>query len=200
MQDDLPVQPLGYEPHTEAGLGRAYWLKVMKLAIVVAIISGAITFLLRLRSPRVESPRLPCASNLRQLGLGAIMYANEHHMKMPDDLQTLFDSEEFGSSVLVCPSSNLPSLSRATTQAADAAITSSQVSYIYLGKGLTVNAPADTVLMYEPIGDHGDGMNVLFADAHVEWLDLIEAQKLLARIAAGQNPVRYPAPVMSTQP
>ena len=128
------------------------------------------------------------------------MYANEHHLKMPDDLQTLFDSEELGANVLVCPRSNLPSLSGATTQAADAAITSNQASYIYLGKGLTLNAPADTVLMHEPIVDHGDGMNVLFADAHVEWLDLAEAKKLIARIGSGQNPVRYPDLTSPTQP
>jgi prepilin-type processing-associated H-X9-DG protein len=201
MRDDQPVQPLEYEPRTDAGLRRAYWLKVMKLAIVVAIIFGGIAFVLPfLNQARVENPRLACANSLRQLGLGAIMYAYQNNLKIPDDLQTLFDSQELGSSVLVCPSSNLPSLSGATTQAADAAIAANQVSYIYLGKGLTLNAPADTVLMYEPLADHQDGINVLFVDAHVEWLDLKEAKKLLARIAVGENPVRYSASVSSTQP
>jgi len=200
MQDDRPAQPLEYEPRTDAKLWRAYWLKVMKLAIVIAIIFGIVaSILLFLDRPRDPNYRLQCASNLRQLGLAAVMYADEHHLQMPDNLQTLFDSQELGSSVLVCPTSSLPQLA-ATTQAADAAIAANQISYVYLGKGLSVNAPADTVLMYEPLADHQDRINVLFVDAHVEWLDLVEAKKLLARIAAGENPLRYPAPVSSTQP
>ena len=50
------------------------------------------------------------------------------------------------------------------------AIAAGQLSYIYCGKGLTVNSGDDVVLMYEPISNHGDGITVLFADAHVDWL------------------------------
>jgi prepilin-type processing-associated H-X9-DG protein len=199
MRIDGPAAPLDYESSTRKR--RRFWPGIVIVTIFVAILVFLLPAVMpQLNPPHVNTTRNACANNLRQLGLAAIMYANTHNMKMPDELQTLFDSEELATGVLVCPASNLPSLIGATTQAADASIKSKQVSYVYLGKGLTLNAPADTVLMYEPIGDHGDGMNVLFVDAHVEWLDLTEAKKLIARIGSGQNPVRYPDPTSPTQP
>jgi prepilin-type processing-associated H-X9-DG protein len=50
--------------------------------------------------------------------------------------------------------------------------------------------------MDEPISNHSDGINVLFADAHVDWLDLDEAKKLIANSIGAKTPLRWPA----TQP
>lgn len=44
--------------------------------------------------------------------------------------------------------------------------------------------------MYEPLSDHGTGMNVLFGNAHVEWLSPAQARPLLKQVAAGVRPVR----------
>ena len=199
MQNDLPTERLEYESRTDQR--RRYWPKVIKVTIVITILVLAmVTLLPLLNRPYDGNPRLACASHLRQFGLAAVMYANQHNKKMPDNLQTLFDENELEPGVLTCPLSTLPSLNGATTQTADAAIRSNQVSYIYLGKGLTVDAPDDTVLMYEPLGDHGDGINVLFFDCHVEWLDLAEAKRLIALVGSGQNPVRYPATAPGTHP
>jgi prepilin-type processing-associated H-X9-DG protein len=45
------------------------------------------------------------------------------------------------------------------------------------------------VLAYEPLTNHnGRGANFLFADGHVGWLDAPTATKVVAELAAGQNP------------
>ena len=76
------------------------------------------------------------------------------------------------------------------------------VSYIYLGKGLSAESATEgTVLLYEPLSNHtGDGMNVLFADFHVEWLTAAEASTVLKQVAAKRFPVRYPMTQPATSP
>ena len=131
------------------------------------------------------------ARNLREMGLAIIMYANQHGGNFPDNLQSLYLDQELGPDVPFCPAATRPLQSNATTQQAIAAINAGRSSYIYVGKGLTVRSPDDVVVMYEPLSDHTVGINVLFADAHVEWLELAEAKKLLARFATGANSVQY---------
>ena len=46
------------------------------------------------------------------------------------------------------------------------------------------------VLAYEPLANHGNGMNVLFADGRVEWIDPPRGRKLLAELDAGYDPPR----------
>lgn len=67
--------------------------------------------------------------------------------------------------------------------------------YIYVGDGLTTSSPSDAVVLYEPLHDHGgDGMNVLFADGHVEWVNASDCQPILTQSVAGVRPIRYPPP------
>ena len=53
----------------------------------------------------------------------------------------------------------------------------------YLGKGLTESAAKTTVLVVEMPENHaGDGVNVLYADGSVEWLDQEKAEPLLLSV------------------
>src|SRR5207248_2656810 len=36
--------------------------------------------------------------------------------------------------------------------------------------------PPDVVVAYEPLTNHGDGVNALFGDGHIDWLDKVEAR------------------------
>jgi prepilin-type processing-associated H-X9-DG protein len=192
MQDDLPPTPLGY---TSRKARRPGWLRVTCMtALLIGVAFLVWSAITNLQSMQVHDDnfRPRCATNLREMGLAIIMYANQHGGNFPDDLQALYSDQDLASDTLFCPTTPPPLQSNATTQQAIAAINAGRSSYIYVGKGLTVHSPDDVVVMYEPLSDHTVGINVLFADAHVEWLELAEAKKLLARFAAGEEQVRYP--------
>ena len=60
--------------------------------------------------------------------------------------------------------------------------------FIYLGAGKKfANAGAQSVLAYEkPTNHHGEGLNVLFFDGHVEWMAVDAFNKLMN--PEGQRP------------
>jgi prepilin-type processing-associated H-X9-DG protein len=140
-----------------------------------------------------ESNRVQCASNMRQIGQAIAMYANDHGGRFPDDLETVLANEDLSADVFVCPSSrDTPPPPGPTTQATAAGLRQpGHCSYIYLGKDLTdQTVTPDTVLLYEPLADHGEGMNVMFGDFHVEWIYASAAQAILTQHAASTQPIR----------
>lgn len=142
---------------------------------------------------REMADRVKCASNMRQLGQAMLMYANANQNQLPDSLKSLaqFDST-LSPAVFVCPSDSKKPASPQSL-AADLAA-GRNVSYVYVGKGLSSSAPPDVVLLYEPLQDHRrEGMNVLFADGHVEFLQRSQAMTILTERAAGTFPITYPA-------
>ena len=55
---------------------------------------------------------------------------------------------------------------------------------------LAGNHENDRVNVFAVFSRHlNDGMNVLFADAHVEWLTPAEAETILKQAAAGTRPI-----------
>jgi len=62
------------------------------------------------------------------------------------------------------------------------------MSYVYVGGELTLQSSAECVLMYEPPGRHGSGMNVLFADGRVQTIGAVEAAKAINQLNHGINP------------
>jgi prepilin-type processing-associated H-X9-DG protein len=124
-----------------------------------------------------------------------MMYAAGNGGRFPDDLDTLMETQDLAPSVLMCPttSGDVP-IAPTTREVISAMRKTSLISYVYVAKGLNVDASADTVLAYERIGDHGDGMNVLFADGHVEYVEGKEAQVVLKQAELGKSPIRYPMP------
>lgn len=182
--------------------GRFDTRRVLMRLLVVGIVSVAVvlggSFLLpSLHRPRDPNYRAMCASNMKQIGLGAIMYANIKDGRFPDDLETLLETEELSPNVLMCPLDAHDVPSGPTTRAIVSKMrTKKLISCIYVGKGLSASASADTVVLYEPLADHlNDGMNVLFADGHVEFLNVTEAQAVLKQARDGVRPIRYPLPV-----
>jgi prepilin-type processing-associated H-X9-DG protein len=181
--------------------------RLYSLLISGAILVTACYALTALLSPiwahhaREPALRIRCSSNLKQISLGAIMYANAHGGHFPDDLDTIFQEEDIPPYVFTCPASAVDLPVAPTTQATYSALKQQgHLSYIYVGKGLTIEAPSDVVLLYEPLSDHsGDGMNVCFADGHVEWLTSSEAKSILQQADAGVRPVLYP-PAPTTSP
>jgi prepilin-type processing-associated H-X9-DG protein len=194
------------------------WRLVVQVGVVVGVILVLLSMLLStMCGSREGSNRIKCASNMKQIGLAAIMYANDHGGGFPDNLETLLETEDLIPAVMNCPTTGETPASGPTTQAVIEDFRKpGHISYVYVGKGLTVKSAADVVVLFEPLRNHtnngmkvwserladhsGDGMNVLFADGQVEWLGNADGLSILAQFDSGVRPIRFPAAAPITQP
>jgi len=73
-------------------------------------------------------------------------------------------------------------------------IASGHCSFVYVGSGVKSSADPQTVILYEPLGNHHrEGMHVVFADGRTQWLGADEAQTILDQRAKGARPIRLNA-------
>jgi len=189
---DLRPMPLEYASAFQASQRMPRWLIDLSFGLPTFLL--IVSLLLPWFNPDSRSPpRVRCASNMRQIGQALQMWANDHGGRIPDQLFDVLD-EDLTASVFNCPSANETPAPGATTRAVAANLTAGgHLSYVYLGKGLTTQAASDTVLLYEPLANHqNQGMNVLFADGHVDFLQAKDVQPLLKQVANQVTPVRLP--------
>lgn len=152
--------------------------------------------------------RVKCAADMRMIGQATITYANSHGGQFPDSLPTLMNSSTLPPTMFVCPSSNNTPAPGSTPQqqAAGLSTAAGHLSYIYIAAGLNANtAPPRTVLMYEPIADHKDGMNVVLADGSVQFVNNPQASQMVSQIesrtgAQARTPFVAPANLAPTFP
>lgn len=190
---------------------RRYWVRIF--AIWGAVISlilvtvSTLVFVLVLAEHRRGTHYLQCRRNLQAVGNALLNYANANGGQYPAELAMLV-GRTYGmdSQSLICDGSKDQALSEIETSTDPSKIylrgrpenyalgTSRpwlHISYAYAGKGLTINAPASAVLAYETLSNHGDiGINVLYADGHVDWLSKAEAIHMVNELSAGHNPPR----------
>ncbi|MDB5295498.1 MAG: putative major pilin subunit [Phycisphaerales bacterium] len=97
----MSVQPSGgHRPRQAAGF------TLVELLVVIGIIALLISILLpSLNKAREQANRIKCASNLRQIAMSAMMYANQSKGKFP---RTYWDKSLSGTSSLKGGSSNAP--------------------------------------------------------------------------------------------
>jgi prepilin-type processing-associated H-X9-DG protein len=143
-----------------------------------------------LRQARQQARQVQCSNNLRQIGQGLIMYAATNQGQFPTKLSMLIEHAGLPPQIFVCPhTSDTPAQGADAKAQAKDMERGGHLSYVYVGQGLTQNSPADSVLAYEKVGNHGNqGTNVLFLDGHVEWYDATATTTLLAELNAGNNP------------
>ena len=175
-------RPLDYcEPATRPpARGRRVltWVAVSTIALLLLVAA----MLPDLCSAREPANRVKCRSNLSQIGKAIYIYQKEHRAGFPDSFADLWDTD-VNTEVFTCPSSNDEKAIGPATQAfKDVVNKPGCCSYVYLGKGLALSAPSDTLVAYEKEDNHSkDGMNLLFADGAVQWYKLVDAKAIIAR-------------------
>jgi prepilin-type processing-associated H-X9-DG protein len=187
----------------------ARWSQVaLNLVVIVLILIVMTAIVLPMRhTSHPPSRRVACMSNLRQLGLQLHNYAKDNGGRFPDSWETFISTGYLTGyrpeKLLVCPMSKDVALAAPTTQALAQTIhfagrpenyfnakqrPALNISYIYCGNGLTSRSGSRAIIVYEPLCDHQNGMNALFADGHVEFLPLPMAQQAVATLQARQTP------------
>ncbi len=133
-----------------------------------------------------SEPRKKCTSNLKQIGLGVVLYWQRHEEANPpfgrrELFETLVrDGELIDASIYVCPADpawpveggdqGLGALSYETWQSA------------YMTPGLIARFGSRTPLAWDRTFDyHEDARNVLFFDGHVEEVQVANFDALLER-------------------
>jgi prepilin-type processing-associated H-X9-DG protein len=132
--------------------------------------------------------RVKCLMNLRQIGQGLLLYANDNHGKYPDDLSILV-LNDLDAGKLICPSSDDDKAVGKTVQETAANVKMPHhCSYFYFGKGLVEPIDPERVIAVERLENHdGQGVNVLFGDGHVDWFARKAAQEILRKLCVLQD-------------
>ncbi|HYO10797.1 MAG TPA: malectin domain-containing carbohydrate-binding protein [Tepidisphaeraceae bacterium] len=112
-------------------------------------------------------------SNLRQIGMGMLMYANEHKNKLPPDLATLVREAGVDFALFANPRiPTLPPRGGALSVLEQSAWVAKQDDYVFLqaykGASYPNNGSQNIILVYEnPDTTPSDNLNALYADGHV---------------------------------
>lgn len=108
-------------------------------------------------SAKITADRGRSAGNLRQIGQGIILYANENQGKLPVDLATVLKTQDIRADTFQSPFGE--------------GKRDGDYKYLYV-EGMTIAVPADVVIVYDAAEfEKGDGATVLYGDGHVEWLE-----------------------------
>lgn len=176
--------------------GKGLAIAGIVLGIVGFLISGLFASILlpSLNRARETANRVQCASNMRMIGQGILLYSNENQGAYPPDLPTLLRTQDLTAHVFTCPATNDSPATGSTTDAvAQDLTTGGHLSFVYVGQGMDNRATSETIVLYEPMTNHdSDGMNVLYGDGHVEFHPASEAQYIIDEVSAGHNPPRDP--------
>jgi len=181
-------------PASEPTGGKRRWRLLWIVLLLLLILSTALVHSLVV-NPREEwGPRYFSASNLRQIGQSIQMYSQDHDGRYPDSFGTLLFTEDVTSQLFVAPQTKDTPAQGPTTRAIVADLTSGgHLSYIYLGRGLTTaSAKPNVVIAFERPVVYSNGMNVLFGDGHVEFVDPKVGAQIAAEVKAGAFPVTLP--------
>jgi hypothetical protein len=135
---------------------------------------------------RMQALEVQSMSNLRQIGLAAIMYSNDHKGRFPNTLGETLPYLENNPSVFVHPKSG--KAAPATAAPAELAKWVDQNSdYVYVGAGVShkTERTAETVIAHERFELAQGRIAAAFADGHCETMPVDELRRRLASRAAG---------------
>ncbi|MEW6355628.1 MAG: DUF3352 domain-containing protein [Planctomycetota bacterium] len=163
------------------------------LAGVGGVAIAAAVAIPSLTNARGAARQAKCMSDLRQIGLGIAMYANDFNDQFPPDLKTLHPKYVSTRDVFRCPIDNAPRKEQWGDQEVEISY-----DYIFIPVGLAaVEQPSGTIIAFDSAPRHENKRTALFVDGHVE---LLTEQIFQERIAAqkwkpaGWQPPKVDAP------
>ncbi len=156
------------DPRAARSDGAAFvrkWSRGLRWVMVLIGLSAlAVLVLIPVAQKPRETPlRVICKSNLRQIGLACLMYADDNNGFFPPHFAALVPVYVDNARIFSC--NRNPSRWRDFNGGRATAASS---SYAYVG-GLSASAPFEVILAYDRTPHNRAGRYVLFADAHVEW-------------------------------
>ncbi|MFH1745766.1 MAG: H-X9-DG-CTERM domain-containing protein [Planctomycetota bacterium] len=133
--------------------------------VPLAMVAGGAAFVTSIALPsltraRMLAKRAVSMDNLRGIGQGCFIYANDHDERFPDSLDQLIAEEMITEKILQSPEDP-----------------PGTVSYIYIN-GQQASGRWQNVLAYERVRDD-EGTNVLFGDGHVEFVSIDRLKELV---------------------
>ena len=159
-------------PVVQAAGGRAVALRIsfIEIGVVLVILAmfAAIMFPVFARS-REKARFASCMSNLKQIALGMLQYAQDNNDRLPDAAhwQDQLDPYLKNRQLYVCPSDER-GWGTGNTYAMNPRLSSTKAS--------DYSNPASVVAFYDaddsgrPVARHNGGTNCAFLDGHVKWL------------------------------
>ena len=147
------------EPESKSKTITGIILQLAGVSLILVVVLGML--LPAFNAKRESGKRMYCASNLKQIGLALILYANEDKENgyFPDG-----DSFErlhltgflVNGKIYACPSCDDPNT------------LAKKSNYVYLGAGLKHDHPdkAKVILAHDRIGNHKDWVTCLYVDGH----------------------------------
>ncbi len=198
LKESLPYTPAPSGPtvlsYDRAGKGiylRWPFVAAVALSSVILLIGIAPFIVTRASGRDGHSNKVRCANNLRQIALACLMYANQYHGNFPPSVAAIIDgpgAQEITPNVFVCPDSRDEPLTLPIGNRVDSELRAmGHLSYVYVGRDLRFDAPTDTVLLYEPLSNHGDGTHVAYVDAHVNWVSAAQFDRIVNRMKASKH-------------
>ncbi|HET6251367.1 MAG TPA: hypothetical protein VFE47_27025 [Tepidisphaeraceae bacterium] len=196
-----PPQGYGFPPPRKGMSGGAVAAIVIGVLVVIAIPCLISILLPALNKVREEALKAKCAANMRMIASAMITYSGSNGGQYPDSMSTLIRTSGLSPMTYVCPASNDTPFTKSASSITEADLPG-HCSYLYTGRGyttLTLN-PND-ILLYEAGTDHNSkGMNVLYGDYHVSWINKALMPSTLQAIQAQTPPMTAAPPPPPTIP
>ena len=172
-QDESGVSTRGVMPFPGANLLVDFG-HVGTLLTAVNPATSVGTILPALTRARENARRAQSMNHLRQLGVGLLMYANEHEGQLPPTLSALFPETIPSTDVFFSPRSTRPH-PEVMAQAIETQrqVIDAQGDYVYAAGGMKATAmePSHaTPVAWEDPRFHQAGISILYGDGHVEYV------------------------------
>ena len=169
--------------------GGVSYLDTQTTIAMVSIMAGIA--LPSLVGSREQARRVKCMNNLRQLGIAMQMFSDDNEGKYPEKLSELYPKYASSPELFVCSSAGgeIQELRKADGEIdteATRKLIDEKSNYVYVS-GLTTEAPAEMVVIYEKTSSHsGEGGNALYNGMNAEWIDSAQ----YAEMETGQQTLR----------